>query len=313
MRPVEYAIDELWSLLGQAGSEKGPEDATVRYLCALFAELAYHHIPDWEMDDDQHRAKVIPCEAYRTLRARGRATNVLGLLGQSDFVDAFVVEDRGVIAVGVVTPDRLFIGFRGTAFLYDWKINARSRLVPADERFRYGGGRLHSGFAEEALRIALKIDALLQEKELEDRRTFISGHSLGGAVAAIARNTPRLWESKVCIFGAPRYGDLAAYRVWRPDRTPLHVSRPGDMVPTLPPKRLGYIDHPQEVTPNGVPFFEVAPRDSRLRHARSWARFVSSKFHEHGMEAYRGEVGEAAGSKAAWRRLTDFGRLDRSP
>ena len=52
MRPVEYAIDELWSLLGQAGSEKGPEDATVRYLCALFAELAYHHIPDWDPPRD---------------------------------------------------------------------------------------------------------------------------------------------------------------------------------------------------------------------------------------------------------------------
>lgn len=308
MAATRYAIDEVRALLGRADLAEGAGDPVVRYLCALFAELAYHHIPEWEIDD-KHRAKVIPCEAYRTLRARGVPRNVLDFLTQREFSEAFVAVDRGVIAVGVAINDVLFIGFRGTTFLYDWKINKRSKFVPADARFYYRGGRLHSGFAEEALRISLKIDAELRKKGLEKRRMFISGHSMGGAVAAIARNTPRLWKSTACIFGTPRYADLAAHAVWRPDLVPVHVRRAGDMVPTVPSKRRGYIDHPYEITTGGAPFIELKPPRSRLRAARSWGGFVLKKFKDHGMETYRREVGEAAGSGAARLDLTDFRRF----
>jgi hypothetical protein len=115
-----------------------------------------------------------------------------------------------VIVVGVALNDLLFIGFRGTTFLYDWKINLRSRLVSADHhRFYYRGGRVHVGFAEEAFRISLKIGDVLRERGLEDRRIFVSGHSLGGSVAGLARNTSSLWRAEACIFGAPRYCDLS--------------------------------------------------------------------------------------------------------
>jgi hypothetical protein len=298
----EYAIAELRDLLQRADIEAGVRDLTMRYVCALFAELAYCHIPQWEMDG-QHRAKVIPCEAYETLRRRGLATNVLGVLAQLDFGEAFVAEDRGVIAVGVRFNDLVFIGFRGTAFLYDWKINLRSRLMSVDHRFYYVGGRVHVGFAEEALRISLKVGDILREKGLEDRRIFLSGHSLGGAVAALARNSTSLWGGTTCIFGAPRYADLTAYAVF-PGPPPLHVRRPEDLVPAVPPRRRGYVDHPYDFRTSGEPFFQLKSRRAWLVDARTWGRFVRRKFAAHGMETYRAEVGEAAGSSAAGLPLT---------
>jgi hypothetical protein len=308
-RPIQYAIDELRDLAQRTDLNEGVGDLTVRYMCALFAELAYYHIPQWEIDD-QHRAKVIPCDAYQTLRRRGSATSVLGALSQRDYGEAFVVEDRGVIAVGVPIDNVIFIGFRGTAFLYDWKVNVRSKLVLADRRrFYFPGGRVHAGFAEEAFRIGLKINAVLRERGLADRRIFLSGHSLGGAVAALARNSDTLWGAAICIFGTPRYCDLSAHVAF-PGPPPLHVRRDSDMVPAVPPRRLGYVDHPLEFKTDGGPFFELLPRGmSALENARSWARFVQRRFDSHRMESYRAEVGAAAGSMAAGLSLTAFDRL----
>jgi hypothetical protein len=99
--PAEYAINGLRSLLRQTSRDQGPEDPAVRYLCALFAEVAYYYIPEWEMQDARHRAKVIPCEAYQTLRERGTPTSILDFLAQLEFSDSdrLVVEDRGVMFI----------------------------------------------------------------------------------------------------------------------------------------------------------------------------------------------------------------------
>jgi hypothetical protein len=103
----------------------------------------------------------------------------------------------------------------------------------------------------------------LREKGLEDRRIFLSGHSLGGAVAALARNSTSLWRATTCIFGAPRYADLTAYAVF-PGPPPLHVRRPADLVPAVPPRRRGYVDHPYDFRTSGEPFFQLS------RDARGW-------------------------------------------
>jgi Lipase (class 3) len=307
-----YAIDELRDLVGRVNRDDGLRDLTVRYVCALFAELAYYHIPQWEIDEDQHRAKVIPCAAYQALRGEGLATDVLGLLSQREYGRAFVAVDRGVIAVGQEMDDLVFIGFRGTTFLYDWKINLRSKLVLADpDRFYFGGGRVHAGFAEEAFRISLKVADALREWGLSNHRIFLSGHSLGGAVAALARNSDDLWRADTCIFGAPRYCDLAAYMAF-PGAPPLHVRRPADMIPTVPPRRKGYVDHPSDFATSGRPFFELKPRRaSAFDSTRSWGKLSVKRFSDHGMKTYRSEVGKAANSRAAELELTAFDRLRR--
>jgi hypothetical protein len=160
---VQYAIYEVQSLVGGLQSPVDDRAPEVRYLCALISELAYYHIPQWEVDD-RKRAKLIPCEAYQLLVSRGRTINLITLLQDLDLPRGFVAVDRGVVAVGIVLNKILFIGFRGTQFLFDWKVNLRTLLTPIGPSFRLRGpyyavsgvsGRLHSGFAEEAIRASL--------------------------------------------------------------------------------------------------------------------------------------------------------------
>ena len=311
MNRPEYAMLEVRDLISRAGKPLGIGDPVVRYLCALFAELAYHHVPQWEIDDDRKRAKVIPSRAYQTLARRGIATNALNILFQAELGQPFVAEDRGVIAVGLASNDLLFIGFRGTRFWSDWNINARSRRVAVDPRFVFGParGRLHSGFAEEALRISKKVEDSLAGLGIEGARdAFLSGHSLGGAVAAIASYSLHIGSKSVCIFGAPRYSDLAGYMTL-PSRPPTHVRRRGDVVPTVPPRWLGYVDHPYEFTTDGRPYFDPKARVSFASDSWRWGKFIAKRFRPHLMEAYRGELEKEANASGARLRLTDFARL----
>src|SRR5215831_5324959 len=163
----EYAIQEFRSLLGGLSAPIDDRGAVIRYLCALVAELAYYHIPEWEIDS-KRRAKLIPCAAYQNLAARGVPTNVTAAIDMIDPTSSFVVMDRGVVVVGIVVNRLLFIGFRGTQFLFDWRTNLRSKLARVNPRFHMRppipstiSGRLHSGFGEEAIRISTRIgDAL---------------------------------------------------------------------------------------------------------------------------------------------------------
>lgn len=288
----------------------------VRYLCSLFPELAYYHIPQWEIDGKK-RAKLIPCKAYQTLVMRGQPVDLNALFQQLDLPKGFAVADRGVVAVGLVLNGMLFIGFRGTQFLFDWGINLRSKLVPIDARFCMRppfifstvSGRIHSGFAEEGTRISARILDAIRDSNLGDiDHVFLTGHSLGGAVAAISENFVKIASTSVCIFGAPRYADLSAY-MSLPGGPPAQVRRPGDVVPTVPPKSFGYADHPYECGTNGAAYIDHASYSSTFRGLVRWARFLLGCFEPHNMETYRNELGVTAGAQGAMAPLVPVDKL----
>lgn len=312
----QYAIHEVHSLVSGLRFPIDDRTPVVRYLCALFAELAYYHIPQWEIDGKK-RAKLVPCEAYQALVARGRSTNLNTLFQQLDLPRGFAVADRGVVAVGLVLNRLLFVGFRGTQFLFDWRVNLRSRLVPVSAGFRMRppfvfstvSGGLHSGFAEEATRISMRVLDAIHDSSLGDiDRVFLTGHSLGGAVAAISENFVKVAPTSVCVFGAPRYSDLSAY-VSSPDGPPTQIRRPGDVVPTVPPRILGYTDHPYEFSTSGAPYIDPAPYASSLGDFVRWTQFLWGRFEPHNMETYRNEVGATAGAQGAMASLAPVEKL----
>jgi len=278
----------------------------VRYLCSLISELAYYHVPQWEIDGKK-RAKLIPCEAYQQIVARGVPTTPGEVLRKLDFGATFVVEDRGVIAVGLATNRLLFIGFRGTQFLFDWKINLRCRLAPFNPRvlgrppFLIGtaSGRVHRAFAEEAMRISTRIIDAIRDTNLGDiDHVFMTGHSLGGAVAAISESFIRIASTSTCLLAAPRYADFSAYAT-NPDGPPTQIRRPGDIVPTVPPKSFGYIDHPYEFTTAGKPYLDPKEYSSLPGALLRWSRFLAGGFEAHSVEAYRRELGATAHAQGA--------------
>lgn len=94
------------------------------------------------------------------------------------------------------TEDLVLVSFRGTESVADWLSNLK---VVSKESGRFGP--VHAGFLEQFQSLQQKIEALLQTAP--DRRLVITGHSLGGAIAALAAAT---WVGKQPLHSLYTYG-----------------------------------------------------------------------------------------------------------
>lgn len=119
--------------------------------------------------------------------------------------------------------------FRGTNGLETWLSN----LTTFQVRWP-GGGMVHSGFKKEFFRVWPEVAETLDEIDLP---LFITGHSLGGALALLAASmrTPRA----VYTFGCPRVGDPVFAR--RLSEVPVfRIASLRDIVTGVPPSRIPF-------------------------------------------------------------------------
>ena len=153
-------------------------------------------------------------------------------------VEAFeIVRGRDVDTQGFIAVDesRLLAAFRGTESLPDWLTNLQTVRDPGPWR----DTRVHEGFQDAFHAAALRIGEIIG-RERGDRQVWLTGHSLGGALAVLLAAT--LLESAIPVaglytFGAPRVGNnafaarlnegLARAAHWR-------VVNEGDLVPQVP-------------------------------------------------------------------------------
>jgi hypothetical protein len=104
-------------------------------------------------------------------------------------------------AVVTSTEDVVVIVFRGTQDLSDWLINADLR------REKVTNGEMHRGFYEATMSMYPDLLKAAKEQGAESKAVFITGHSLGGAMAlafaceAAARN--ELTADSIFTFGQP--------------------------------------------------------------------------------------------------------------
>jgi triacylglycerol lipase len=97
------------------------------------------------------------------------------------------------------------------------------------------GGRVHKGFSEALDRVWNPLLAALHDVKAHQKTLWLTGHSLGGALATLAAE--RLREAGfepmlVCTFGAPRMFDGTAARCYI---APLYrFVTPEDLVPQYP-------------------------------------------------------------------------------
>lgn len=160
----------------------------------------------------------------------------------------------------VANDDVVILSFRGTHSIDDWLTNSRMLLVPGP----WGKG-VHKGFN---LALDLRTWKDIEETVLTFQKNklhplWITGHSLGGALATLA--TARFLESERTVkglytFGQPRVGGRAFERkfnsIFKP-RTFRFVNY-HDIVPRVPPRsasykhigRTGYIDSTDKINFN---------------------------------------------------------------
>ncbi len=135
-------------------------------------------------------------------------------------------------AILVGNDQRLVLAFRGTETdsFQDIKTDAKANSVPDVS------GRVHQGFIEAYDEVAEDIEKFLGSKEsFAALPLFLTGHSLGGALATIAaRKMQHAGGIAACFtFGSPRVGD----ENWVDGlKTPLYrVVNAADAVTMLPP------------------------------------------------------------------------------
>ncbi|MEW6038828.1 MAG: lipase family protein, partial [Pseudomonadota bacterium] len=155
-------------------------------------------------------------------------------------------ENQGFVAW---SPHCAVVSFRGTDSVNDWGQNAKV-LWPRPHEL---GGRVHRGFREVSNQAKQRVVEILSSLDAADRHLWLTGHSLGGAVATEfsahllvqpIRSLPN-WE--VTTFGAPRLGDEGFENAYESQIGAGHCEshwwfvNEGDPVPHLPPKFFGYL------------------------------------------------------------------------
>ena len=139
---------------------------------------------------------------------------------------------KGTQAILVSNDNMLVLAFRGTEAdrVSDIKADMKALQKPCST-----DGRIHSGFSEAYEVIEPLIIQALSKDEYKERPLYITGHSLGGALATVA--TKRLHHTgghaATYTFGSPRVGN----EDWVSSlKTPVYrIVNSADIVTMLPP------------------------------------------------------------------------------
>jgi Lipase (class 3) len=244
-------LPNIWKYLGRVDWSEATFHQDKALVCCVFSEYAYRHIPQFELASTD-RIKLLPCFDYLRLASQGVVEDVREELRRADFGATFVIETERLIALGVETPYVIIIAIRGTKPLVaaDWRIDfdAEHMSVP-----NHDGAFFHRGFYTAIHELAVGLTASLIDLRWRGLPVYVTGHSLGGAMSAILHgfwNTmlPRVTDAglhSLCAytFGMPRYAnDVGVHSIF----FPFHVYRQRDLVPSVPPRALGYADSPDE-------------------------------------------------------------------
>ena len=157
------------------------------------------------------------------------------ILNEAGFQETFFGKKTGTQGAIISAPDKFdVLVFRGTEEGADWLTNLKFEKDRWD-----GNGKVHVGFRDALDDVWTDV-----KRELQNVRgpLFITGHSLGAALAILAG--ARLGRDgvkrAVYAYGSPRVGDADFVKGY-PENVAVHrVINDDDAVPTVPPMLVGY-------------------------------------------------------------------------
>ena len=161
----------------------------------------------------------------------------------------------------------LILAFRGTQTLEDWQTDFKVKLVKSSV------GRVHRGFTESLDNIWEDIKQSIAQFCDKSQKIWITGHSLGAALAALAVDRLTEGEEEVSglyTFGQPRVGDkeFAENFDWKIKSRSFRFVNDEDIVTRVPPRLLGY-EHIGTVR-----FFDY--QGTLFKDNIAWKRWLSS-------------------------------------
>lgn len=297
---TSFPTSEVWKMIHRCDWSINKFSLDKAYLAALLSELAYLRIAEFELEGAS-RVNVIPCAQHRKMTESRDVTFFDRIFREMDIGESFILERRYVIVMGIKTRNVIFISMRGTKYLYDWVVNFRSKRIPYS--VRNGNAYFHYGFFKAISACFSQIDEELERLSRhgeEPLPVYLTGHSLGGALAAIM-NAVRgrvlgrglvqegILEHRVpfdaCYtFGMPRYGDAQAVSRLA---QPFMFYNELDVVPSVPPTWLGYESGTSEYMLDGRSI-ERAPSNDTLSFAAFLTLLATGiGIKHHDIELYR--------------------------
>lgn len=117
------------------------------------------------------------------------------------------IQRRDIQAFIAYNNTDIVLSFRGTSSIKDWMTNSAFDLAD----FSGGLGKVHRGFSEALYLVWNDITQILERVQTKAQPLWITGHSLGGALATLAAAHFALVSDKpvrgVYTFGQPRVGN----------------------------------------------------------------------------------------------------------
>ena len=133
-----------------------------------------------------------------------------------------------------------------------------ARQIPFETKFQIRGwGRIHEGWADGVAVVLGKIAEALKKHDDGTQALWITGHSLGGALAmvtaAILANMQSHRLSGIYTFGQPRVGDLEFRSRYDQELRAItfRCVNNCDLVPHLPPREMTKLELGWQTRPEG--------------------------------------------------------------
>lgn len=289
------------------------------HVCAELSAIVYEDVQEHDLKKAS-RIHLFASETYRRMTESGKTNSTLGSLSEGG-VEArfFIVRGRYAIVLGTCFRDVVILAVRGTVFrkLWDWKANVdiEKYHVPASDFHPFeisiwntGFDDLffHRGFFESIVpQFASIADQIRMQAGNSKNPTVVwTGHSLGGAMAAIGNALYGSHLAHMCFsepmpgnvvgaytFGMPRYCGLGGLLCFA---TPHHVYRKEDIVPTVPTRRMGFVDCSREYEISSTGLVTLSERTDTFGVAGHLPKLLSS-IKAHSIEGYADCLAKALG------------------
>lgn len=233
---------------------------TYRALClAKAAHLVYEdrdYVTDisrlWLSDDIDNRWKQLNARKYvveviKTWLQEGEKTSIRDIRDNFMYLDMRLTDTQAFL---FRRDNNLILVFKGTQQLSDWKTNLKIRLkeftVLADQEAVPPTGRVHRGFLDAWQSVEKQVVYYLKKWRTPETKLWVTGHSLGGALAAVATislETQGFEVSGLYTFGQPRVADwkLVNYMNARMGNRIVRYVNNNDIVPMIPPQIIPWV------------------------------------------------------------------------
>ncbi|PSR19479.1 hypothetical protein C8255_01930 [filamentous cyanobacterium CCP3] len=233
---------------------------TYRALClAKAAHLVYEdrdYVTDisrlWLSDDIDNRWKRLSNRQYvveviKDWLREGEETSERDIRNNFKYLNMLITDTQAFM---FRKGDNLILVFKGTQQLSDWKTNLKIRLkeftVLADQEAVPPTGRVHRGFLDAWQSVEKQVIYYLRKWWTPETKLWVTGHSLGGALAAVATialETQGFEVSGLYTFGQPRVADwkLVNYMNARMGDRIIRYVNNNDIVPLIPPQIIPWV------------------------------------------------------------------------